>query len=75
MSEEKAQTWTMERIHQEIYNARTTAFVIAKVLETGSIKPEEHPEWVVVIRPLLGELGKFSAEIAKLLEAGEKPQE
>ena len=33
MSEE---SWTVERIHQDIYDARTKIFVVAKVLETGT---------------------------------------
>lgn len=75
MTEEQPKNpWTMERIHQEIYNARTTAFVITKVLETGNIKPAEHPEWTLVIKPLLADLRKLTDRIGELME-GAQPQE
>ena len=38
MTEEKPK-WTMERIRNEVYDARTKLFVIAKVLETGQPDP------------------------------------
>lgn len=59
--------WTMERVRDEIYNARTKVFVVAKVLETGSIDPKEHPEWVLVIRPLLNELTEYADKIRALM--------
>jgi hypothetical protein len=65
MPEEK---WTIERIHKEITNARATVFVVAKVLETGSIKPSDQPEWVLVIKPLLDDLTKNTNYIRTLLD-------
>ncbi|MBI5252245.1 MAG: hypothetical protein HY912_22350 [Desulfomonile tiedjei] len=60
MSEPK---WNMERIHKEIYDARTKMFVITKVLETGSLKFSDHPEWALVVRPLLEEMMQFAGKI------------
>jgi len=59
--------WNMEKIRQEVYDARTKMFVVAKVLETGSIKPSEHPEWVLVIRSLINDLVKNSERVTQLL--------
>jgi hypothetical protein len=67
MTEEK-QPWTVERIRQEIYDARTSVFVITKVLETGSINLADHPEWVLVIRPLLADLTENAQKILKILD-------
>jgi len=76
MTEEKK--WNVERIHKEIYDARTTMFVVTKVLETGSVDFSEHPEWVLVIRPLLRDLMKNADRINELLgiegEAKEEPK-
>jgi len=55
--------WNMERIHKEIYDARTKMFVISKVLETGSLKFSDYPEWALVIRPLLKEMIEFAGNI------------
>ncbi|MBI5569279.1 MAG: hypothetical protein HY914_04970 [Desulfomonile tiedjei] len=71
MPEEK---WTIERIHKEITSARATVFVVAKVLETGSIKPSDHPEWVLVIEPLLDDLTKNADRIRALLDEQSGPQ-
>ncbi len=60
MSEPK---WNMERIHKEIYEARTKMFVISKVLETGSLKFSDHPEWALVMRPLLKEMMDYVVNI------------
>jgi hypothetical protein len=65
MTEEKK--WNVERIHKEIYDARTTMFVVTKVLETGSVNFSGHPEWVLVIRPLLRDLMKNADRINELL--------
>lgn len=65
MTEEKK--WNVERIHKEINDARTTMFVVTKVLETGSVDFSEHPEWVLVIRPLLRDLVKNVDRISELL--------
>lgn len=77
MAEEKK--WNVERVHKEISDARTTMFVVTKVLETGSVDFSEHPEWVLVIRPLLRDLMKNVDRISELLgiegETKEKPKE
>ena len=77
MTEEKK--WNVERIHKEINDARATMFVVTKVLETGSVDFSEHPEWVLVIRPLLRDLMKNANRISELLgtegEAKEEPKE
>jgi hypothetical protein len=59
--------WNMERVREEVYEARTKMFVVAKVLETGSLKPSEHPEWVLVIRSLIRDLVKNSERVGELL--------
>jgi hypothetical protein len=63
MSEEKPK-WNLERVHEEIYQARTKLFVVQKVLETGSVPLEDSPEWVLVIKPLL----KEAKEIAEAID-------
>jgi len=65
MTEDKK--WDVERIHKEIYDARTRMFVVAKVLETGSVDFSEHPEWVLVIRPLLRDIIKNANRVGELL--------
>jgi hypothetical protein len=65
MTEEKK--WNVERIRKEIYDARTTLFVVTKVLETGSVDFSQHPEWVLVIRPLLRDLVKNADRVSELL--------
>jgi hypothetical protein len=65
MTEEKK--WDVERIHKEIYDARTRMFVVAKVMETGSVDFSQHPEWVLVIRPLLRDVIKNADRVAELL--------
>ncbi len=64
MSEPK---WNMEKIHKEIYDARTKMFVIFKVLETGSIKFSDYPEWALVVRPLLKDMMQFASKIEEQL--------
>ena len=59
--------WNVERVHREINDARTAVFVVTKVLETGSVDLSEHPEWVLVIRPLLRDLVKNVDRISELL--------
>jgi hypothetical protein len=66
MSEPK---WTLEKIHKEVYDARTKMFVLSKVLETGSINVSEHPEWVLVIKPLLEDLMQNVEAVKKSVEA------
>ena len=65
MSEKK---WTPEKIHHEIYDARTKLFVVAKVLETGSINLGELPEWTLVIKPLLDEVVEFAGQIRSMAD-------
>jgi hypothetical protein len=59
--------WNVEKIHKEVYDARTKLFVIFKVLETGSINFKEHPEWALIVRPLLKEISEFSGKIEGLI--------
>ncbi len=70
MSEQK---WSIERIHKEVAEARTKVFVITKVLETVDLKPAEHSEWVLLIRPLLKDLIQNAERIGTLLEEPESP--
>ncbi|MEW6533568.1 MAG: hypothetical protein AB1473_22260 [Thermodesulfobacteriota bacterium] len=67
MTEEKPK-WTMERIRNEVYDARTKLFVVAKVLETGLPDPAESPEWVLVIKPLLKEIIDHTKTIQNLMK-------
>ncbi len=60
MAEEK---WTFERVRTEINEARTKMFVVFKVLETGNLKFAEHPEWALVVSPMLKELSVYAAKI------------
>lgn len=68
MSEQK---WSIERVHKEVAEARTKIFVITKVLETVDLKPSEHSEWVLLIRPLLKDLIQNAERIGVLLEPTE----
>jgi hypothetical protein len=43
-------------------------FVVAKVLETGKLKPEEEPEWALVILPLLKDIAEHAAAIQELMQ-------
>ena len=65
MSEE---SWSPERIRKEIYDARTKIFVVAKVLETGNITLSDHPEWVLVIKPVLKDLLDNVSKVEAFLE-------
>ncbi len=60
--------WTMERVHQELSEARTRVFVTNKVLETGNLKFSDHPEWALVIEPVLEDLMANAAAIQELLQ-------
>jgi hypothetical protein len=60
MTEEK---WTFEKVRTEINEARTKMFVVFKVLETGNLKFAEHPEWALVVSPMLKELSDYAAKI------------
>ncbi len=59
--------WTFERVRSEIDEARTKMFVVFKVLETGNLKFSEHPEWALVVNPLLKEISDFSSKIGELV--------
>lgn len=65
---ETEKKWTMERIHSELYEARTKVFVIAKVLEAGVISFEGQPEWSLVIKPMLKELAANAAKIDAMIK-------
>jgi len=73
MAEEKK--WDIERIHKEVYDARTRMFVVTKVLETGSLDASEHPEWVLVLRPLLRDLVKNTKRVSELLGIKDEAKE
>jgi len=60
--------WTIERVHSELYEARTKVFVIAKVLETGAISFADHPEWALVIKPMLKDLAENANKIDAMLK-------
>jgi hypothetical protein len=60
MAEEK---WTFEKVHSEISEARTKVFVVFKVLETGNLKFADHPEWALVVNPLLREISDYADKI------------
>lgn len=70
MAKEK---WTMERVHQELSEARTKVFVTNKVLETGNLKFADYPEWGLVIEPILRDLLANATAIQQMLE--EKKEE
>ncbi len=67
MAEETKPKWTMQRIHDDIYDARTKVFVINKVLEAGNPKLSEHPEWVLVLEPMLTDLVENAEKIRTML--------
>jgi len=66
--EKEKPAWNVERVHKEVYEARTRLFVTLKVLETGAVDFKEYPEWALVIKPLLKELTEFSQKINALME-------
>ena len=63
--------WTVEKIHKEIHDARTKMFVVTKVLETGNIKLSEHPEWVLVIKPIVADLLTNTRKISEMIQPEE----
>ncbi len=71
MAEEK---WTMEKIHKEIYDARTKVFVVAKVLATGTPDVSENPEWLLVLDPLIDDLLKNAGQIKSMLQEKDSGQ-
>lgn len=62
------EAWNAQRIRQEVYDSRTKLFVVAKVLETGSVNMSEHQEWALVIRPLLKDILTYVGKIQESLE-------
>jgi hypothetical protein len=64
MAEEK---WTFDRVRSEINEARTKMFVVFKVLETGNLKFAEHPEWALVVSPVLKEISDYAAKIGEFV--------
>jgi hypothetical protein len=65
MSDEK---WSMRRVREEIYDARVKIFVVSKVMETGNLKPQEEPEWTLVIKPLLDDILEHTGKLKEMLE-------
>jgi hypothetical protein len=69
MTEKK---WTMDRIRNEIYDARTKVFVINKVLEAGNLKFADHPEWALAIAPLAKDLLENATQLHGFVEEEKK---
>ncbi len=69
MTEKKK--WDPERVHQEVYDARTKMFVVLKVLETGSVQLGDHPEWAILIKPLLNELIEYAQAVSTMADEEE----
>jgi hypothetical protein len=68
MSEENAAPkWNVEKVHKEVSEARNRLFVVAKVMETGSVDFKDQQEWAMVVRPLLTDLRKFADQIESKL--------
>lgn len=65
------EAWKPQKVRQEVYDARTKLFVVAKVLETGSVNMKEQPEWAMVVMPLLKDILTYVGKIQESLE--EKP--
>jgi hypothetical protein len=65
------EAWNPQKVRQEVYDARTKLFVVAKVLETGSVNMKEQPEWAMVVMPLLKDILTYVGKIQESLE--EKP--
>lgn len=62
------ETWNTQKVRQEVYDARTKLFVVAKVLESGSVNFKEQQEWAMVIRPLLRDILTYVDKIQGFLE-------
>ncbi len=60
--------WTVEKVRKEIYDARTKMFVVAKVLETGSVSLKDHEEWALVIKPLLRDLQTYVDKVTEFTD-------
>ncbi len=65
MTEDK---WTAEKVRKELYEARTKMFVVAKVLETGSVSLKDQEEWALVIKPLLRDIETYVQKITEFTE-------
>ncbi len=65
------ETWNAKKIRQEIYDARTKLFVVAKVLESGGVSLKDQQEWALVVRPLLKDVLTYVDKIQGFLD--EKP--
>jgi hypothetical protein len=65
------EAWNPQKVRQEVYDARTKLFVVAKVLETGSVNMKEQQEWAMVVMPLLKDILTYVGKIQESLE--EKP--
>ncbi len=63
------QKWTPERIHKEIYDARTRLFVVAQVLQTSAITMAKDPEWALVLEPLLTDIVEDTGKIRSSVRA------
>lgn len=68
--EVSGEKWNVERIHREVYDARTKLFVIVKVLETGSLDLKNNPEWALVIQPILKEIEDNVAKLRSFMTEG-----
>ena len=62
------ETWNAQRVRQEVYDSRTKLFVVAKVLETGSVNMRDQQEWALVVRPLLKDILTYVDKIQESLE-------
>jgi hypothetical protein len=62
------ENWNTQKVRQEVYDARTKLFVVAKVLESGSVNFKEQQEWAMVIRPLLRDILTYVEKIQGFLE-------
>ena len=66
-----AEALNPQKVRKEVYDARTKLFVVAKVLETGSVNMKEQQEWAMVVMPLLKDILTYVGKIQESLE--EKP--
>lgn len=62
------EAWNPQKVRQEVYDARTKLFVVAKVLETGTVNMKEQQEWALVVIPLLKDILTYVDKIQESLE-------
>ncbi|MGC8604873.1 MAG: hypothetical protein ACP5VS_14480 [Desulfomonilaceae bacterium] len=62
------ETWTIQKVRQEIYDARTKLFVVVKVLETGGVDLKQHEEWALVLRPLVKDILTYVDKLQNFIE-------